>query len=308
MPVKGIILSTTLKCCAALLAGRIRCWLPLLMICYNSSKLSYKRFRMVAQIRTALQSPDWLQRLTHFLFATMLFRSPLALRKWIFAGSKHYCTVCESSLRMFVVLNRPWYHWCPICASLQRHRLVWLFFSHMGLGNSPQNMLHVAPEAALTKRFASIPQMNYLSADLYDPRAMITMDICNIQFADHTFDLIYCSHVLEHVANDGQALREFQRILKPTGAAVILVPIIAESTSEDPTVTDPVERERRFGQHDHVRAYGPDVIERIAEAGFYVRAIKTEDLASPDEIRRFDVDPGEMIFLCSPSAIAASAH
>lgn len=256
---------------------------------------------MLAQVKTALHSPDGLQRLAHFLFGEIFFRLPAALRKRLFAGSEQYCTVCESPLRRFLVLNRPYFHWCPVCRSLQRHRLVWLFFKQMRLGQSPQRMLHIAPEAALAQHFAAIPDLTYISADRYNPQAMLPIDICNIQFAEQSFDLIYCSHVLEHVPDDRQALREFHRILKPGGYAVILVPITTDHTFEDPSVTDPVERERRFGQHDHVRCYGPDVRERIAEAGFSVTTITTEDLATPTEIIRFDLEPGETIFFCEAS-------
>jgi hypothetical protein len=36
---------------------------------------------------------------------------------------------------------------------------------------------------------------------------------------------------------------------------------------EDPSVSDPKERERLFGQWDHVRKYSPDFAERLTEAG-----------------------------------------
>ncbi len=41
--------------------------------------------------------------------------------------------------------------------------------------------------------------------------------------------------------------------------------ITAERTWEDPSVTSPQERERLFGQEDHLRAYGPDYVDRLAE-------------------------------------------
>lgn len=48
----------------------------------------------------------------------------------------------------------------------------------------------------------------------------------------------------------------------------MLVPISASRSHEDPGVTDPKERARLYGQWDHVRAYGPDIIDRIRECGF----------------------------------------
>ena len=49
------------------------------------------------------------------------------------------------------------------------------------------------------------------------------------------FDVIYCSHVLEHVPDDRLAMGELRRVLKRAGWAVLLVPITAEQTIEDPT-------------------------------------------------------------------------
>jgi hypothetical protein len=43
-----------------------------------------------------------------------------------------------------------------------------------------------------------------------------------------------------------------------------------EHTFEDPGVVTPAERERVFGQHDHVRIYGRDLPGRWTAAGFDV--------------------------------------
>ena len=94
------------------------------------------------------------------------------------------------------------------------------------------------------------------------------MDISDIQYGDNTFDVIYCSHVLEHVPDDRKAMREFWRVLKIGGWAVLQVPIVSDVTFEDPSVTGPKERERLFGQRDHVRRYGPDYRDRLVDVGF----------------------------------------
>ena len=75
-----------------------------------------------------------------------------------------------------------------------------------------------------------------------DPDVDERMDITDIQHPDHSFDVIYCSHVLEHVPDDRAAMREFHRTLDPGGWAVLNVPINADRTFEDPSVTDPQER------------------------------------------------------------------
>ena len=127
---------------------------------------------------------------------------------------------------------------------------------------------------------------------------MVQMDITDIQYPDNVFDIIYCSHVLEHVPDDRKAMRELSRVLKPDGFAVIMVPITVDHTIEDPTVDSPSERERRFGQHDHVLCYGPDFKDRLEESGFGVRTIECGDVATAEETLRMKLAQTDTIFHC----------
>ena len=43
-------------------------------------------------------------------------------------------------------------------------------------------------------------------------------------------------------------------------------------TFEDPSITDPKERQRLFGQYDHVRQFGRDYADVLQKAGFEVDA------------------------------------
>jgi hypothetical protein len=257
---------------------------------------------LLLRIRLALASPNRLQRLADFVFSQTLRRLPAAWRKVMFAGREYYCNICESRLRAFLKLHRPYNLWCPVCWSLQRHRLVWIFFQNHLLpthaSRSGVKMLHIAPEPALEAKFRRLSGFDYLSADLYDPHAMLQMDICDMQLPDEQFDLIYCSHVLEHVADDLQALREFYRVLKTGGQAVILTPITSPQTISNPSLTDPLERERLFGQHDHVRRYGWDFIQRVELAGFRVKLIRRAELTNEEEAARLGLDLEDTIFLC----------
>lgn len=136
----------------------------------------------------------------------------------------------------------------------------------------------MAPEPELARRFVRIPELEYISGDLDDAHAMVKMDITDIQYPDHSFDVIFCSHVLEHVPDDRKALREFYRILRPRGWAMIPVPLISDKTFEDFSATDPAERERVFGHPTHVRKCGPDYKERMEQAGFKVTCFVPGDV------------------------------
>lgn len=94
-------------------------------------------------------------------------------------------------------------------------------------------------------------------------------------------------------------MRELYRVLKPGGTAIVMVPITSPATVEDPTITDPVLRERLFGQHDHVRRYGQDVVLRLGMAGFVVEPIGVSDIVTdPAEITVMGLPEKETIFVC----------
>ena len=161
-------------------------------------------------------------------------------------------------------------------------------------------MLHIAPELCFEARFRQQIGPGYLTADLMEP-ADVRMDITDIQYPNDSFDIIYCSHVLEHVPDDRKAMREFHRVLKSDGWAVFMVPITIDQTVEDPSITDPQERLRLFGQHDHVRRYGRDFVDRLKEAGFHVNVTAARDFLSDDEVVRIAIRnalTGE-VFHCS---------
>ncbi len=257
--------------------------------------------RFAFQVRLAVQSSTPIRRLADVVYANILFALPVTVRKQLFAGQRAFCPLCGSHISGFLTLYRPYHRWCPVCRSLQRHRLIWLLFERHQLitAEKPQAMLHVAPEPGLAQRFAPMPHLRYVTADLSAPSTTVRCDITAIPFEANSFDIILCSHVLEHVPNDHQAMRELYRVLKLGGTALILVPVKGEHTFEDPSITDPLCRERYFGQFDHVRVYGTDVRQRLQQAGFRVQVVQATDIvADSSEIERMSLSVDEPIFVC----------
>jgi len=223
-----------------------------------------------------------------------------------YRGDRVECPVCGGRFRAFLPfgLVRRENARCPACGSLERHRLLWLYVErHTDLLHTPRRLLHVAPEPLLARRFQSLPHLDYVSIDLDSPRAMVRMDATRLGFRARDFDVVLCFHVLEHIEDDRAAMREFLRILKPDGWAILQSPFdpARERTYEDATIVSPAARERAFGQRDHVRIYGLDYEARLAEAGF---AVESRDFASeltPSEVARFGLLRDESLTLCRPA-------
>ncbi len=190
----------------------------------------------------------------------------------------------------------------PASLSLERHRLLWLYLKkETNFFTENQKVLHVAPEQCFYGRFRAMKNLDYLTADLDSPIADVKMDIHDIQYSENTFDVVFCNHVLEHVQDDQQCMRELCRVLKPGGLAIMQVPFEKgrQVTDEDPSITDPEERIRRFGQYDHVRVYGQDYPDRLKRAGFTVKEIDFSQSLDPEEYQRYALMPGEKLYVCT---------
>jgi predicted SAM-dependent methyltransferase len=229
-----------------------------------------------------------------------------------YRGLDRWCPVCQKPSRKFrtggVVAREE--ARCPHCRAMERHRFVWLYFTHRTdlFDGQPKRVLHVAPEQCFNSRLQDRLGAGYLTADLLDPHVMERMDITSIHYPDEAFDVIYCSHVLEHVPDDLGAMREFHRVLKKGGWAVLLVPITADKTVEDPSIVDPSDRLRVFGQEDHVRNYGPDYVDRLRQAGFDVDITQVSDMIAADEAARMGISRAGAIYRCRRADHRAEAN
>jgi SAM-dependent methyltransferase len=218
-------------------------------------------------------------------------------------GWNRKCPVCEHTFRRFQrfgSVSREEAR-CVACGALERHRLLWLFLRRNTdfFERGPQRLLHVAPERFIEARFRPVVGKGYVSTDLFSPRAMVRMDVTNIAAPDDAFDVVYCSHVLEHVPDDRRAMREFRRVLRRSGWAVFMVPVTAPRTFEDPTVVTDSDRLRVYGQTDHVRRYGPDFADRLREEGFGVTVVGVSDLLDEKGATRHGLaQTNDAVFFC----------
>ncbi|EMR04572.1 Rebeccamycin O-methyltransferase [Cesiribacter andamanensis AMV16] len=167
-----------------------------------------------------------------------------------YTGNRVQCPVCDSHFRKFLPYGRKAREnaLCPNCLALERHRLMWLFLQRKTpFFTKPLRVLHIAPELCFIHRFEQQPNLDYTTADIESPLAKVKMDVHQIPFPEGSFDVVFCNHVLEHVADDGLAMREIRRVLKPGGWGILQIPLfypLKDTTFEDPSITDPREREK----------------------------------------------------------------
>lgn len=222
-----------------------------------------------------------------------------------YRGRRYHCPLCGRSFRRLLpygyVTPRP-NALCPHCLSLERHRLLWLYLKReTTLFSELPHLLHIAPEVCLMRHLKphyKAHRERYQTADLESPLADLHFDIQQIPLADESVDVVICNHLMEHVADDRQAMRELHRILRRGGWAVLLSPVELDRTTtfEDDTITDPAERTRIFGQYDHRRIYGNDFTERLREAGFTAEDIDYAAALTGEERSKFAL-PNDHIYV-----------
>lgn len=206
-------------------------------------------------------------------------------------GAHHQCCLCGRRVRRFL----PYRHGgpglpavlkeqdvigsdtdnfeCPACGCHDRERHLLLYLRASGLLPTLRGarVLHFAPEAHLRHTIAAAQPAEYVLADLY-PRepGVQRLDMTAIDHPDQCFDLVIANHVLEHVADDGRALREILRVLRPGGHAILQTPYANRLAAkfEDATITTEAARLQAYGQEDHCRLYGADLPAHILSFGF----------------------------------------
>ena len=189
---------------------------------------------------------------------------------------------------------------CPGTFSLERHRLLWLYLKkETEFFNSNNKILHFAPEQCFHKFFKSFFK-NYTSTDLNSPIVDIKADICNLPFNDNSFDYILCNHVLEHIYDDEKAMKEIYRVLNKNGIAILQVPIDINNnyTHEGRDIDNKQDRNKLFGQYDHLRMYGLDYFKKLKNIGFKVKNENYLSNISQDEKDKYSLHNAGSIPVC----------
>lgn len=227
-------------------------------------------------------------------------------------SDKFYCPICKNYSWAFLPFgeNPRKNAMCPKCGSVERHRLVYLFFKYKKeLFNKDIKLLHFAPETIFHNIFSKCDNIDYWPVDLFmEHNVREKVDIQNIPYEDNTFDIIYNSHVLEHVPDDIKAMKELYRVVKPFsdgkgGSVITMAPIFHDLpvTLEKEEYNTPELRSLHYGQFDHVRKYGADFKDRLESVGFKVEVFDVKILADQEKIPipESHVCGGDKIYFCT---------
>ncbi len=226
----------------------------------------------------------------------------------IYKGKKVECPVCETTFRKFLSYGTSVSHrnnvLCPKDLTLERHRLLWLYLKNeTKFFTEPLSLLHIAPEQCFHAKFKAQKNLTYLTADIESPIADMHFDLHHIPLEDNRFDVVFCNHVMEHVEDPIQCMKELYRVMKVGGWAIMQVPQDFKNpvTYEDKTITSPEEREKHYWQKDHLRLFGLDYPQYLEKAGFTVEEYVTSTVFTPEQINRYRLSNSEILYIARKS-------
>jgi SAM-dependent methyltransferase len=223
----------------------------------------------------------------------------------IYAGNNVECPVCGKTSRKFLPYGSKVAYregvLCPHDLTLERHRLMWLYLKNKSdfFTAEKLELLHIAPEQCFLPYFKKQKNLTYLTGDLESPIADMHFDLHHIPLEDNRFDVVFCNHVLEHVADDKQCMSELYRVMKPGGWGIFQVPqdMTREVTYEDPAIVSPEDRELHYWQKDHVRLYGRDYPLKMQRVGFEVEIYDPESELTVEQFERYRLNPKEVLYI-----------
>ena len=233
---------------------------------------------------------------------------------------RHMCNVCGKSIykfspyrgkkapediKKFNIIGSDIINFqCPYCGSNDRERHLFLYMEELELFKNINNLkiLHIAPEINVYKKIKSLNPLEYICGDLFTERYDIdinTIDITKIQYNEGYFDMVICNHVLEHIENDMDAMKEIFRVLKKDGIAILQTPYSEniEKSLEDECINTDELRFKYYGQEDHVRIYGLDLFTRLKNSGFKLNILKHKELFDSQISKYIGVNERESLIM-----------
>ena len=223
------------------------------------------------------------------------------LWKWInsiyYSGNIVKCPLCNWNGSEFLNFR------CPKCNSLPRQRLVPYCMKTFNLQKN--RILHVGPNKS---EYDYVVKM--INPSVYDRVALSKNEIVNLpkdiaknSLKQEYYDLVIIWHVLEHIKDDVNAIKNLFSSLRYGGKILVSVPIHPKGNSktiEDDKI-DEKEYEKIYGDRHHVRSCGLDYIERFINAGFQLIYDVNVKNINPKKIEYFGLSKNHIAWICEKS-------
>lgn len=183
---------------------------------------------------------------------------------------------------------------CPQCNSHSRHRYLyaWLNGSY-SLKSKNGFALIFAPEKAFDSCWKQeSTHLHAYKVDIEAARGVdLLADLQRLPFGEDSIDFIWCHHILTQIPDDGAAIEELSRVLRPqTGELIISVATVPDSAT------------REFGHANKEliglwRLYGQDFTEKLKAGGLDVECVKFK--VSAEENKRYGINTEENFYICT---------
>ncbi|MCB1184238.1 class I SAM-dependent methyltransferase [bacterium] len=187
---------------------------------------------------------------------------------------------------------------CPGCGSFDRHRQLVLGVRDelaRRKGWTPSVMIGFSLSTAM--RFLleheGLARCYRTDIDAQDKRFSpdVVADLRAAPFGDGTVDWIFCSHVLEHIAELELCLDEIHRMLRPGGVAWLQVPLEPGRAHSRRIEIDP------HRAHAHAWQFAPDFGSLIERPGWTVTEVLASAAVAPADRDRYGIDVEERFWL-----------
>lgn len=215
----------------------------------------------------------------------------------------HYCPICntEGQFKDFGITLLRKSVQCPNCNSLERHRLLYFIYKKYFLNTEKViKVLHTAPEKCIYDVICKNPNIDYTPIDLCPEKYKFCQckkeDITNLSFTENTFDFVLSNQVMEHILDEKKYISELLRVLKPGGYFLLNFPVdmALDKTFQDDSIITPEEREKYYGQDDHVRKYGRDIFDKLKKE-YNAKIVFAQDIFKDKDIKRYKLSKYEFV-------------
>lgn len=212
-------------------------------------------------------------------------------------GVRRECPVCGwrgGSFRNFLSADEVIGHCiCPGCGAFDRQRLLVLGVRDelRTRGRVPDVMIgfSLSPALRFLLEHEGLSRCFRCDIDAGDPRFApdFAADLRRTPLRDGSVDWIFCSHVLEHIAELEMCLDELQRILRPGGTAWLQVPLEPGLAHSRRIPIDP------FRAHAHAWQFAPDFGLLLERPAWQITEVIARDAVAPADRARYGIDPDE---------------